>query len=60
MFYIKYLTMYKVHMHAGAISKLLYGCLKMTGLRSFKCVLELQLVHFGHLRYFGNTVLEIL
>ena len=26
MFYIKYLTMYKVHMHAGAIRKLLYGC----------------------------------
>ena len=26
MFYIKYLTMYKMHMHAGVISKLLYGC----------------------------------
>ena len=26
MFYIKYLTMCKVHMHAGAIRKLLYGC----------------------------------
>ena len=26
MFYIKYLTMYKVHMHSGAIRKLLYGC----------------------------------
>ena len=26
MFYIKYLIMYKVHMHAGAIRKLLYGC----------------------------------
>ena len=26
MFYIKYLTMHKVHMHAGAISQLLYGC----------------------------------
>ena len=26
MFYIKYLTMYKLHMHAGAIRKLLYGC----------------------------------
>ena len=26
MFYIKHLTMYKVHMHAGAIRKLLYGC----------------------------------
>ena len=25
MFYIKYLTMYKVHMHAGAIRKLLFG-----------------------------------
>ena len=25
-FYIKYLTMNKVHMHAGAIRKLLYGC----------------------------------
>ena len=25
MFYIKYLTMYKVHMHAGAIRQLLYG-----------------------------------
>ena len=24
-FYIKYLTMYKVHMHAGVIRKLLYG-----------------------------------
>ena len=26
MFYIKYLTMYKVHMHAGAIRMCLYGC----------------------------------
>ena len=26
MFYVKYLTMYKVHMHAGDIIKLLYGC----------------------------------
>ena len=26
MLYIKYLTMYKVHMHAGAIRKLVYGC----------------------------------
>ena len=26
MLYIKYLTAYKVHMHAGAIRKLLYGC----------------------------------
>ena len=25
MFYIKYLAMYKVHMHAGAIGKLLNG-----------------------------------
>ena len=26
MFYIKYLTMHKVCMHAGAIRQLLYGC----------------------------------
>ena len=26
MFYIKYLTMHKVHMHAGAIRQLLYDC----------------------------------
>ena len=26
MFYIRYLTMCKVQMHAGAIRKLLYGC----------------------------------
>ena len=26
MFYIKYLTIYKLHDHAGAIRKLLYGC----------------------------------
>ena len=26
MLYIKYLTMHKVHMHAGAIRQLLYGC----------------------------------
>ena len=26
MFYIKYLTMHKVYMHAGAIRPLLYGC----------------------------------
>ena len=26
MFYIKYLTMHKVHMHVGAIRQLLYGC----------------------------------
>ena len=26
MFYIEYLTMHKVHMHAGAIRQLLYGC----------------------------------
>ena len=32
MFYIKYLAMYKVHMHTGAIRKLLYSCV---------CVLEI-------------------
>ena len=26
MFYINYLTMHKVHMYAGAIRQLLYGC----------------------------------
>ena len=26
MFYIKYLTMHKVHMHAGVKRQLLYGC----------------------------------
>ena len=26
MFYIRYLTMHKVNMHAGAIRQLLYGC----------------------------------
>ena len=26
MFYAKYLTMHKMHMHAGAIRQLLYGC----------------------------------
>ena len=26
MFHIKYLTMHKVHMHAGAIRQLVYGC----------------------------------
>ena len=26
MFNVKYPTMYKVHMHAGAIRKLVYGC----------------------------------
>ena len=26
MFYIKYLTLHEVHMHAGAIRQLLYGC----------------------------------
>ena len=26
MLYIKYLTIHKVHMHAGAIRQLLYGC----------------------------------
>ena len=26
MFYIKYLTMQNVHMHAGATRQLLYGC----------------------------------
>ena len=25
-FHIKYLTMYKLHMHSGTIRKLLYGC----------------------------------
>ena len=25
-FYIKYLTVYKVHMQAGAIKKVLHGC----------------------------------
>ena len=28
MLYIKYLTMYKAHMHASAIRKLFYGCAK--------------------------------
>ena len=27
MFYIKYLTMHKVHMHVGAIRQLLYSCM---------------------------------
>ena len=31
MFYVKYLTMYKVHMHADAIRKLLYGLYVCTG-----------------------------
>ena len=31
MFYIKYLTMHKVHMHAGAIRQLLYGLYVCTG-----------------------------
>ena len=26
MFYIKYITMHNVYMHAGAIRQLLYGC----------------------------------
>ena len=26
MFYIQYLSMHKVHMHAGTIMQLLYGC----------------------------------
>ena len=26
MFFIRYLTMHKVHMHAGAIRRVLYGC----------------------------------
>ena len=26
MFYIRYRTMHKVHMHAGAVRQLLYGC----------------------------------
>ena len=32
MFYIKYLTMHKVHMHAGAIRQLLYGCAYVRGI----------------------------
>ena len=31
MFYIKYLTMYKVHVHAGVMRKLLYGLCVCTG-----------------------------
>ena len=31
MFYIKYLTMHKVHMHTGAIRQLLYGLCVCTG-----------------------------
>ena len=31
MFYIKYLTMHKVHMQAGAIRQLLYGLCACTG-----------------------------
>ena len=26
MFYIRYLTMHKVHMHGGVIRQILYGC----------------------------------
>ena len=33
MFYIKYLTIYKVHMHAGGIRKLLYGCAYVPSVR---------------------------
>ena len=31
MFYIKYLTMHKVHMHTGSIRQLLYGLCVRTG-----------------------------
>ena len=41
MFYIKYLTMHKVHMHAGAIRQLLYGCVYVR-----EIILSLKLVDY--------------
>ena len=32
MFYIKYLTIDEVHMHAGALRQLLYGCAYVRGI----------------------------
>ena len=41
MFYIKYLTKHKVHMHAGATRQLLYGCAYVQ-----KIIHSLKLVDF--------------
>ena len=41
MFYIKYLTKHKVHMYAGAIRQLLYGCAYVR-----EIIHSLKLVHY--------------
>ena len=43
MFYITYLTMHKVHMHAGAIRQLLYGCAYVQ-----EIIHSLKLVDYPH------------
>ena len=45
MFYIKYLTMYKVHMHAGAIRQLLYGCMYVREIIYLLKLMNYPLVH---------------
>ena len=45
MFYIKYLTMHKVHMHAGAIRQLLYDCI----LYVFRIRLHIRMTFYKYL-----------
>ena len=49
MFYIKYLTMHKVYMHAGAIRQLLYGCVYVREIiHSLKLVDYLPVHNINH------------
>ena len=45
MFYIKYLAMLKVHMHAGEIRKLLYGCVYLRKIIHSLKLVDYILVH---------------
>ena len=45
MFNIKYLTMHKVHMHAGAIRQILYGCVYVREIIHLLKLVDYLLVH---------------
>ena len=51
MFNIKYLTMHKVHMHAGAIGQLLYGCAYVR-----KIILSLKFMDYLPVQKHNHTI----
>ena len=59
MFYFKYLTTHKVHMHAGAIRQLLYGCVYVREIIHSLKLMDYLPVH-THKPYYTNTYYMVL